>query len=92
MTNIAEKSIDVILTSPFYNTNKKQGKNRTLANTDVKGYSYIRYDTHLDNMTDDEYKVAVVSLKLAKPNIEAIASIMKRITIVSVLFVRKIRA
>ena len=55
MTNIAEKSIDVILTSPFYNTNKKQGKNRTLANTDVKGYSYIRYDTHLDNMTDDEY-------------------------------------
>ena len=45
----------VVLTSPFYNTNKKQGKNRTLDNTDVKGYSYIRYDTHVDSMTDEEY-------------------------------------
>ena len=45
----------VILTSPFYNTNKKQGNGRTLSNTNPKGYSYLRYDEHVDNMTDDEY-------------------------------------
>ena len=48
---------DVILTSPFYNTNKKAGKGRTLKNTSVKEgqYDYVRYDVHVDNMTDDEY-------------------------------------
>lgn len=46
---------DVILTSPFYNTNKKQGKKRTNSNTMQKGYPYLRYDTHIDSMTDDEY-------------------------------------
>lgn len=45
----------VILTSPFYNTNKKAKGGHTLSNTDQKGYSYIRYDTHVDDMTDDEY-------------------------------------
>lgn len=47
--------LSVILTSPFYNTNKKQGNNRTLSNTNPKGYSYLRYDEHVDNMTDKEY-------------------------------------
>lgn len=49
--------IDIVLTSPFYNTNKKAGKNRTLGNTSVKAgqYDYVRYDTHIDAMTDDEY-------------------------------------
>ena len=49
--------IDVVLTSPFYNTNKKAGKHRTLKNTSVKKgqYDYVRYDTHVDNMTDEEY-------------------------------------
>lgn len=49
--------IDVVLTSPFYNTNKKAGKHRTLQNTSVKTgqYNYVRYDTHVDNMTDEEY-------------------------------------
>lgn len=49
--------IDVVLTSPFYNTNKKAGKGRTLKNTTVKDghYSHVRYDTHVDNMTDEEY-------------------------------------
>ena len=47
--------LSVILTSPFYNTNKKQGNSRTLSNTSPKGYSYLRYDEHVDNMTDDEY-------------------------------------
>lgn len=47
----------VILTSPFYNTNKKAGKSRTLTNTTVKKgqYDYVRYDTHIDDMTDEEY-------------------------------------
>lgn len=49
--------IDIVLTSPFYNTNKKAGNNRTLNNTSVKDgqYQYVRYDTHIDNMTDEEY-------------------------------------
>lgn len=57
MDEIPIGSFDVILTSPFYNTNKKAGKNRTLENTNVKKgqYEYVRYDVHVDNMTDDEY-------------------------------------
>ena len=57
MQKLTPKSIDVILTSPFYNTNKKAGQNRTLKNTSVqKGqYDYVRYDTHVDDMTDEEY-------------------------------------
>lgn len=48
---------NVILTSPFYNTNKKAGINRTLQNTSVKAgqYDYVRYDTFVDTMTNDEY-------------------------------------
>lgn len=48
---------NIILTSPFYNTNKKAGKNRTLRNTTVKDgqYDYVRYDTHVDSMTNEEY-------------------------------------
>ena len=47
--------VNVIMTSPFYNTNKKQGKSRTLTNTKTNGYSYLRYDSHIDDMNDDEY-------------------------------------
>ena len=57
MRKMQDDSIDTVLTSPFYNTNKKQGKSHTLQNT--KSYigklSYIRYDTHVDNLTDEEY-------------------------------------
>lgn len=55
---------DVILTSPFYNTNKKAGKTRTLKNTSVKNgqYDYVRYDVHVDNMTNDEYCDYTVNL------------------------------
>lgn len=51
------KSIDIVLTSPFYNTNKKAGQNRTLKNTTVKDgqYDYVRYDSFVDNYTDEEY-------------------------------------
>lgn len=47
--------VSVVMTSPFYNTNKKQGNKRTLLNTKTSGYSYLRYDAHIDSMTDDEY-------------------------------------
>lgn len=55
MSLLNDDSIDVILTSPFYNTNKKAGDNRTLLNSNVKSNAYTRYDLHVDNMTNDEY-------------------------------------
>lgn len=67
--------VDVILTSPFYNTNSKAGQNRTLLNTKVKQgqYNYVRYDKHVDNMTDEEYSEYTAKLfekfdKVLKPN------------------------
>lgn len=57
MRKIGGGNIDVILTSPFYNTNEKAGKSRTLQNTKVKDgqYNHVRYDVHCDNMTSEEY-------------------------------------
>ena len=57
MKDMGGKSVDLILTSPFYNTNKKAGKSRTLQNTSVKEgqYEYVCYDVHVDDMTNDEY-------------------------------------
>lgn len=57
MENMPIGQCDVILTSPFYNTNEKAGKNRTLNNTRVKSgqYDYVRYDVHVDGMTNEEY-------------------------------------
>lgn len=57
MGNVPIGQFDIILTSPFYNTNKKAGKTRTLTNTSVKAgqYDYVRYDTHIDSMTNEEY-------------------------------------
>lgn len=59
-----ENSVDVVLTSPFYNTNKKAGKSRTLLNTKVKEgqYSYVRYDVFIDTMSDKEYSEYVITL------------------------------
>ena len=56
--------VDVILTSPFYNSNKKAGRTRTLNNTRVKEgqYNYVRYDVHVDNMNDEEYTEYTVKL------------------------------
>lgn len=55
--HIDSNSIDVVLTSPFYNTNKKAGKGTTLGNTkaNTKYYSHIRYDVFVDNLTDEQY-------------------------------------
>lgn len=57
MEDIPIGQIDIILTSPFYNTNKKAGKSGTTLNTTVSDsqYNYVRYDTHVDSMTNDEY-------------------------------------
>lgn len=64
LKKLDEKSIDVVLTSPFYNTNKKAGKSRTLQNTAVKEgeYNYVRYDVFVDNMTNDEYTNYTIDL------------------------------
>jgi DNA modification methylase len=47
--------VDAVITSPPYNSNKKAGKHSTNQNTKVNGYSYIRYDVHVDNFTPEEY-------------------------------------
>lgn len=67
--------IDVVLTSPFYNTNKKAGSSRTLGNIHIKEgyYTHVRYDTHVDDMTNDEYADYTARLfcefeRILKPN------------------------
>ena len=57
MSNIDEKSIDVILTSPPYCTSNRGGKNSklNLETTTMKGYPKLRYDMFIDNMSTDEY-------------------------------------
>lgn len=69
------QEVDVILTSPFYNTNKKAGKSRTLKTTKVKEgqYDYVRYDGFVDNLTNEEYDDFTVEIfngfdKVLKPN------------------------
>jgi DNA modification methylase len=68
-------SIDLVLTSPFYNTNAKASNGRTLQNTTVKEgqYNYVRYDVFSDVMTNEEYADYTVNLfegfdKALKPN------------------------
>lgn len=46
--------VDLILTSPPYNTNKKV-TNKTLNDAKFCGYPHLRYDTVQDVMTDSEY-------------------------------------
>ena len=70
-----EHMVDVVLTSPFYNTNKKASEGRTLMTTKVKNnnYHYLRYDEFVDNMTNEEYCEFTRKLfdgfdKILKPN------------------------
>lgn len=51
----AGERVDMVITSPPYNTNKKQGRTRTLLNTDGEGYPWVRYDTVQDAMSNREY-------------------------------------
>lgn len=75
MGKMPNNFIDLVLTSPFYNTNKKAGNTRTLNNTSVKDgqLNYVRYDKHIDNLTNDEYcefteKLFVEFSRIIKPN------------------------
>ena len=49
--------IDLVLTSPPYNTNMKQGKSRTTENSkiDSKIFPHVRYDGYIDTLTNEEY-------------------------------------
>ena len=57
-------NVDIILTSPFYNSNKKAGKHLTLNSVKANAsyYPHVRYDTHVDNMTSGEYRKYTVDL------------------------------
>ena len=55
MAKMPDNNIDVILTSPFYNTNLRAGKSLTIMTSKHKCYDYIRYDKFVDNMTNEEY-------------------------------------
>lgn len=52
MEHMYDGSVDIILTSPPYNTNKKTGRGGL---SDNKGFPYVRYDLKMDAMTNEEY-------------------------------------
>lgn len=60
----SKDKVDVILTSPFYNISEKAGKTRTLSNvnTNKNYYPYLKYDVHVDNMTEEEYEEFTINL------------------------------
>lgn len=75
MGKLPPQTVDIVLTSPPYNTNKKAGKHRVIGNTKVKDeqYQYVRYDAFVDDFTNDEYTDFTTRLFLAfdrvlKPN------------------------
>lgn len=73
MTGMLSDSIDVVLTSPFYNTNKKQGGVKTVADCTTGKFPYLRYDTPIDVMTNTEYDEFTFELfnsydRILKPN------------------------
>ena len=55
-----EDKVDVVLTSPPYNTNKK-ATSRNLSNIEYSGYPHARYDSFMDNMTEGEYNAFTLS-------------------------------
>lgn len=59
--NLPEKSVDVVLTSPFYNTNMKAKGGRTIFDGKT-GNEYARYDKFIDVMSNDEYRAFTVNL------------------------------
>lgn len=64
MSRMKEKQVDIVLSSPFYNTNDKSGGKRTLSNCKVKEnqYPYVRYDVFADCMTDEQYENFTLAL------------------------------
>lgn len=57
MNAMKKNSIDIIITSPFYNTNAKAKGNQTLRNCceSAKRTNSVRYDEFVDVMSNDEY-------------------------------------
>ena len=55
MNRLTPNTIDLVLTSPPYNTNRRAGLNRNLLNDKSKGYTELRYDSAVDTLTDEEY-------------------------------------
>ena len=45
------QKVDIILTSPPYNTNKKASKN----SKNIERREYVRYDSYIDNISNEEY-------------------------------------
>lgn len=64
MKKMNSNFVDCVITSPFYNTNKKAGHNRTLLNTKAKQttYNYVRYDNFVDNMSNQDYNDYTINL------------------------------
>lgn len=56
-----EHSVDVILTSPFYNTNMKAKGGRTIFDGKTSN-EYARYDKFINVMSNDEYRMFTVNL------------------------------
>lgn len=57
MRDMETESVDVILTSPPYNTNKKGSDKRTTKTVNEKHgeFTYARYDGYNDNLSNDDY-------------------------------------
>ena len=67
MDDMVPGTVDLILTSPFYNTSIRSssgGGSINLTNTTAsdKFYPYARYDEFVDSMTDEEYRDFTVQL------------------------------
>lgn len=74
MSGMPEHTVDIVMTSPFYNTNKKQSSTK-LKVTDCKpgNFPYYRYDSAIDTMSNAEYDDFTVRLfnsfnRVLKPN------------------------
>ena len=59
MQSIPTGEVDIILTSPPYNTNRKTGKQET---KDGKSFPYVRYDMPMDDMSNEQYVAWVAGL------------------------------
>ncbi len=57
MSKMEKGSVNLIITSPFYNTNAKAKGNQTLKNCceSAKRTNSVRYDEFVDVMSNDEY-------------------------------------
>lgn len=52
---LSENSVDIVVTSPFYNTIRKTSAVRSVVNAVGNDRYDSRYDVHVDNMSNDEY-------------------------------------